>query len=868
MPTPTTHLPSIPTPPSFADFKFSVIGQPPQLLKRISATSPDFRHSPTPIHMELQYPSRTGTPWTPGQSSQPSLQQRLSTDHSTGSDFEGLYIPMDLSDHLPDQKHIIESEALITSPLQSFQVFDEESVPTSTTRHASLHRSLDLRESHPIPAVSSSNTHATIALPTSPSLPIQTALVSGPLSVGASEAHHRSKSHLYESALITLEKAKCTLKLAQETYDAAKAAFTAISMTQGHSPQTLVADAHQQHTNKIGIPRSFPSNDQEMTNAFEPLVTVVSGHESLAQTVPFQKQPLQRTDYLAHHCPTTAPTKESRVQSHRMTELEREADDVRLAWSSLSAQKLPIIPASIPEADDDPLSVTSPGTSAGSSPVPPSTKAGFVADPAIIAKDEDITDADDNRQHHVQTPLHNSSSKIARGTDSARTSSHIPIDHDVDRTTLAPVSASSRLVKDSEVTRAATLDTPTDIQGTIINDDLNGRHTKATGSASSDSLANTIDLEDTAEDEDLDDSDHTRSESNPISLGEDVSNELEVERELEREDPVPYSPSTSASATPNDTVDGGIPRGKLSPISKGGQDVESSSTTIQGPISELIRSSTLLDSSSQDDHSSTNANTLFQRLQWTPTVSSPEISEPQLKSVTEPSSSPPSVLGKRRHLDPSSPRQPQAVASPFKRRHFTGIEPNDHPSLQSRISEASARISEVDQSSSSISLTPRQGGHNYKNGYVSRKKYIAPAEGSMSPPSGPRASRQESVYSNHSSGASSRLPSDNYWSHVDRQLGVGSDSYPSRLDRFKSKGLQNKYIQDGPFPTSGLDRPLGAGREGKRLGHHRVTHSQNRGRGSTTYNTGPLRSDMRAPPLPSERRGHEQMSLADRLRDP
>lgn len=128
----------------------------------------------------------------------------------------------------------------------------------------------------------------------------------------------------------------------------------------------------------------------------------------------------------------------------------------------------------------------------------------------------------------------------------------------------------------------------------------------------------------------------------------------------------------------------------------------------------------------------------------------------------------------------------------------------------------------------------------------------------MSPPSGPRARRQESFYSKYAP-AVPRRPLSNR-SPVDRQLGVGSDFYPNKN---KNKGLRKKFVHDGPIPTSGYDRPLGAGRGVVR---------QNRGpqvdwdSGSMTDYTGPRKTDMRT--RPSERRGHEQMSLADRIRDP
>ncbi|RDB25153.1 hypothetical protein Hypma_007913 [Hypsizygus marmoreus] len=74
-PTPTP----IPPPPSFSEFKFTTIGQEPQLLKRISAPTPDFqyqdRSSPSPpLPTELRYPSNS---ITPRPRSRPSLLEAL-----------------------------------------------------------------------------------------------------------------------------------------------------------------------------------------------------------------------------------------------------------------------------------------------------------------------------------------------------------------------------------------------------------------------------------------------------------------------------------------------------------------------------------------------------------------------------------------------------------------------------------------------------------------------------------------------------------------------------------------------------------------------------------------------------------------------
>ncbi|KAG6873441.1 hypothetical protein C0995_015530 [Termitomyces sp. Mi166 len=79
---------AIPPAPSFADFRFSTIGQEPPLLKRISIQSPDLHHngspcpsSPTPG--ELEYPS---TIEPPRPLSRPTLFQSLAYSNPSGAD--------------------------------------------------------------------------------------------------------------------------------------------------------------------------------------------------------------------------------------------------------------------------------------------------------------------------------------------------------------------------------------------------------------------------------------------------------------------------------------------------------------------------------------------------------------------------------------------------------------------------------------------------------------------------------------------------------------------------------------------------------------------------------------------------------------
>ncbi|KAF8070460.1 hypothetical protein FPV67DRAFT_1021625 [Lyophyllum atratum] len=79
-----SHDTVIPQAPSFAEFKFKTIGQEPQLLKRISASTPDSqyhgRSSPSPALPELEYPSR---PVSPKPLSRPSLLQFLTRADSS-----------------------------------------------------------------------------------------------------------------------------------------------------------------------------------------------------------------------------------------------------------------------------------------------------------------------------------------------------------------------------------------------------------------------------------------------------------------------------------------------------------------------------------------------------------------------------------------------------------------------------------------------------------------------------------------------------------------------------------------------------------------------------------------------------------------
>ncbi|KAG6876846.1 hypothetical protein C0993_012641 [Termitomyces sp. T159_Od127] len=868
--TSTADQPSIPPPPTFADFKFSVIGQPPQLLKRMGATPPlEFRHSPTPMHLDLQYPSRAGTPWTSAVTSQPSLQQRLeSTNYHTDSISDGHHLSMDVSEHPTERKPIIDSEQPIRSPFQSL---DD---PTSLSKQTSCHSPPQSYESQaPQPSLSNTQNIAIRCspIPTISSSSFQNGSSLGPISSsGASETHQSSKPQqiqihfdaklLYESAFIAFEKAERGLKSAQETYDAAKATLTAIVT---RFPQALTADACQRYTSKIVASKS--STSATLGDSVDPGVTEVFRDVIGLQYGP--KQPIQQLDY------PTFPA-EQRAIGRRITELEQEADDVQLAWRSLSAQRCSIQSSTF-GANEYPHSATpsqtqsSPGTSESSSPMTQSASSNLLADSTIIVKDEDIMN--DHRRPHISkrvTSFHNPSSGIPRLIDS------VSMDHEVGRRSpLAPVSDQSGLVEDVQPIQATIYVSPTAAQGTTMIVDSSRSHAKGTQEISlalRGSLHNSIELDDT-EDDDPVNSDHARSESIPISLGEEISNELEVARELEREDSGPCSSSVSQDVSRSssihpidrlhDTVDEEVQQtrpSELSSESKEEQDIDRNSSTVQAPTSETYRNLALL--SSSGEHRSINENSLLQRLE--PLVSTASLSntpEPQPELMTGPPSSAPSILGKRQHYDPPSPRSQPSVVFPSKRRHFTNTEHIDPPSLESRISEASSHINETIQSNSTTSTIHYRAGHtNYgKNSYVPRNKYIPAAERSMSPPSGPRAIRQDS---NSGPAASSRpFPANSR----PPKSGVGSDFYPNK---YKSKGPRKKYVHDGSISTSVYDRPSGTGRGAIR--QNRVPIARNWDSGSTTDSPGLRRPDVRTHPSQSERRGVEQISLADRLRDP
>ncbi|KAG6890277.1 hypothetical protein C0992_002426 [Termitomyces sp. T32_za158] len=857
-------------------FTFSLIGQPPQLLKRMGAKPPfEFKHSPTPMYMDLQYPSRAGTPWTSAETSpaQPTLQQRLeSTNYPTNSTSDGHHLPMEVSADLTERKSIIDSGHHIMSPFQSFN----ESTSPPLKQTASLHSSLTSHE----PQVSQapfSNTHTTMAiqcssLSTMPSSSSQTGPTSESLSsISGSETLQSSKppefpqinseiKSLYESALIAFEKAELGLESAQETYGAAKATLTAIVT---RFPQALAADAYQQHTSKVSTSRSPPSS--YLGDSADLVITEVSRDITQLQTWPvIQKQPIQRLNH-------TTLTAEQRGFVRRITEIEQEADDVRMAWSSLSAERSSITSSTL-GTDESSHMRSSLKTSAGSSPDTQSASVNAIADSTNIVKDED--EMDDRRALGRETAFQHLSSDIPRLIDSA--SSHISIDHEVCRKSpRAPVLDSSRLVEEANLTQAPSFPIPTVTQGTTTTVDSSGclaKGAQALNLALRGRLHNFIESDGTAEDDNPADSDHTRSESNPISLGEDVSNELEIARELDREDAALRSSSMSRDVSRSssihlidklyNTVDEEVlqTKVKLSSDLKEEQISDRDSSTIHGSSSEFYRSS-VLPSSQVDNHSlnESSQNSLLRRLQPSVSIlSSSKTLGSQSESVAGHPSLPPSVLGKRHHFDPPSPRSQPSIVLPSKRRQLNKTERNDPPSLESRISEAFAPTSEPMQSNSPTSPIHYHGEHAScnENSNVPRNN-VPSVERSISPPSGPRASRQEKVHSKHGSAAPSRPLSVNYRPPVDRQLGVKPDCYPNKQ---KGKGPRKRYVHDGPSQTFGYDEP--SGRRGTRQNPQNSDSSS--GRDGTAFR----RLDARTRPSPSARRGTEQISLADRLRDP
>ncbi|KAG6845095.1 hypothetical protein H0H87_000794 [Tephrocybe sp. NHM501043] len=354
--------PVIPSPPNFADFQFSVIGQAPRLLRRIASPPPDFEYqpSPTPSEMDLQYPSSSGTPFlTPATQPQPSLEQRLqSTAFSTSISEDPYTDPMDLTNDL-EQKPIID----IQKPLPPIQSYMDESKCTNITGKtefltAQLPTQLrsalnDNVSSFGLPASSSVATpvahHLAISSPSSqpPQTNILTLNPSSP-SKDSSETHtipipqiHSAWALPYESALIAFEKAKQNLIIAQETYDAAKASLTAITLAKDSFTRSLAAHLFYHQKCESRGPNapstSTLSQDHEMTSPTD--------HH------PFR---LQKTLPTSQHLPipptADLPTSQNRrdpmwaegqAQRRRMLELEQEADDVRRAWGFLERSETP-----------------------------------------------------------------------------------------------------------------------------------------------------------------------------------------------------------------------------------------------------------------------------------------------------------------------------------------------------------------------------------------------------------------------------------------------------------------------------------------------------------------------------------------------
>ncbi|KAG6849846.1 hypothetical protein H0H93_004340 [Arthromyces matolae] len=212
MNTPLSAAPHIPIPPSFSDFKFSVIGhnEPPALLTRLSMgggmpqlaeSSHSHPHSQTPEpKLQLLYPSRSTTPWLPGNTSepQPSSQQRHErAGYSTEPSLGDLYIPMDITE---ERKPIMRPETPTTS-LESNHSRDGNFSLLDSTAH--------LQEDNLISSTSTLNHQPTTAIHSTSHQPTLT-------SAQTSSAPSQPTNVVEENRLSTINKELQVLELAYE----------------------------------------------------------------------------------------------------------------------------------------------------------------------------------------------------------------------------------------------------------------------------------------------------------------------------------------------------------------------------------------------------------------------------------------------------------------------------------------------------------------------------------------------------------------------------------------------------------------------------------------------------------------------------
>ncbi|KAF8068681.1 hypothetical protein FPV67DRAFT_1489277 [Lyophyllum atratum] len=357
----TQASPAIPPAPSFSDFKFSIIGQPPQLLKRLATPAPDFRPPPTSSQMQVEHPSPSTPSYSPVW---PSSFQRLESEDNSSHTFQkDMFIPGARANELAaGQKPIAIMDSVLRSSLSRSNHADPEATPSQPQRPHGVPLVID---SHNY--VDSASTALGLATNTSSQattvihneLPLAVPSVSPPFHTLTSSRHlaarekqdspsgHRpsvqrvlqlqsSLAVSYESALLAFERAERALALAHETYDAARASLSATAKARAHFHAMTILDHDEwtPHTRQRGV----MANDLEATNKFS--------RSTIAEQV--QDQSTKETKDHQHLLQLAGSQNDSSILSgvltkslnHHVTDLEREADDARLAWSSYTVEKL------------------------------------------------------------------------------------------------------------------------------------------------------------------------------------------------------------------------------------------------------------------------------------------------------------------------------------------------------------------------------------------------------------------------------------------------------------------------------------------------------------------------------------------------
>ncbi|GLB45214.1 hypothetical protein LshimejAT787_2001190 [Lyophyllum shimeji] len=356
--------PTIPPPPSFTDVKFTIIGQP-QLLKRLATPAPDFRPSPTPSNMELQYPSRGPTPVPPGR---PSLLQRLENAAiPTDSSFQdSMFIPQDPADQMTvDQKPVIDGHAPASLPpadsIRDTANAGEDSLrPPIKSSHVAANS--DSPASHTVPEANSSKpavnmtsrdttviqhesavtlaSSSSTPSPPRPTTPLPPATDRG--NKDSAEVNPTSSQQIlqiqysmalsYESALLAFEKAERNLAQAQETYEATKASLAAVAKAQKHvnaalAPKSWAGPASGSADDDVeGRAMSDRTNDADARARADADCSLVTHSERAMQ--PEESAALALSAAL------------ERRLNRRVSELEREASDATLAWSLESVERV------------------------------------------------------------------------------------------------------------------------------------------------------------------------------------------------------------------------------------------------------------------------------------------------------------------------------------------------------------------------------------------------------------------------------------------------------------------------------------------------------------------------------------------------